>query len=83
MNSGFGPEVRPQGGIEWAEGPSLWTLIKFLGSIVHMSILRTLEAGKIADVLVVKGDPLADPNAPSRVRLIIHDGVNIRGERPC
>jgi imidazolonepropionase-like amidohydrolase len=46
------------------------------------SILGTLEAGKSADVLVVKGDPLADLNALSRVRLVIHDGVNIRAERP-
>ena len=46
------------------------------------TILGTLEAGKIADVLVVKGDPLTDLNALSRVRLVIHDGINIRAERP-
>lgn len=46
------------------------------------SILGTLEAGKIADVLVVRGDPLADLNALSRVRLVIHDGINIRAEVP-
>jgi imidazolonepropionase-like amidohydrolase len=46
------------------------------------SILGTLEAGKVADVLVVRGDPLADLNALSRVRLVIHDGTNIRAERP-
>lgn len=46
------------------------------------SVLGTLEAGKLADVLVVGGDPLADLNALSRVRLVIHDGINIRAERP-
>jgi len=46
------------------------------------SILGTLETGKLADVLVVKGDPLTDLNTLSRVRLVIHDGINIRAERP-
>ncbi len=46
------------------------------------SILGTLEVGKLADVLVVRGDPLADLNALSRVRLVIHGGINIRAERP-
>ena len=46
------------------------------------SILGTLEAGKIADVLVVRGDPLADLNVLLKVGLVIHDGVNIRAERP-
>ncbi len=46
------------------------------------SLLGTLEAGKIADVLVVRGDPLEDLNALSKVRLVIHDGINIRAEMP-
>jgi imidazolonepropionase-like amidohydrolase len=41
--------------------------------------LGTLAAGKIADVLVVDGDPLADLSALTRVRLVVHDGVMIRG----
>jgi imidazolonepropionase-like amidohydrolase len=45
------------------------------------SILGTIEAGKMADLLVVKGDPLEDLNALSQVRLVIHGGVNIRSER--
>lgn len=40
--------------------------------------LGTLEAGKIADVLVVNGDPLADIHSLVNVRLIIHRGVIIR-----
>ena len=40
--------------------------------------LGTLEAGKIADVLVVNGDPLRDLNALADVRLVIHGGVVIR-----
>jgi imidazolonepropionase-like amidohydrolase len=46
------------------------------------SVLGTLEAGKTADVLVVRGDPLADLNALSQVRLVIHEGHNIRAEQP-
>ncbi len=41
--------------------------------------LGTLEAGKIADVLVVDGDPLADIHNLANVRLVIHRGVIIRG----
>ncbi len=40
--------------------------------------LGTLEVGKVADVLVVKGDPLQDIHALANVRLVIHDGVVIR-----
>lgn len=39
--------------------------------------LGTLEAGKIADILVVDGDPLADLLVLQNVRLVIHDGVVI------
>jgi imidazolonepropionase-like amidohydrolase len=40
--------------------------------------LGTLQAGKIADVLVVNGDPLEDMQALTRVRLVIHNGEVIR-----
>jgi len=40
--------------------------------------LGTLEADKIADVLVVNGDPLADLQALTDVQLVIHDGTVIR-----
>lgn len=46
------------------------------------SILGTLEAGKRADVIVVRGDPLADLGVLSDVRLVIHEGHTIRAERP-
>ena len=42
--------------------------------------LGTLQAGKAADVLVVRGDPLGDLDALTNVRLVIHDGVVIRAE---
>jgi imidazolonepropionase-like amidohydrolase len=42
--------------------------------------LGTLEAGKIADVLIVNGDPLQDTRALTDVRLVIHNGVVIRDE---
>ncbi len=37
--------------------------------------LGTLEVGKIADVLVVDGDPLGDLHALLNVRLVLHDGI--------
>lgn len=40
--------------------------------------LGTLEKGKVADVLVIKGNPLDDLNALKNTQLVIHDGVVIR-----
>ena len=40
--------------------------------------LGTLELGKIADVLVVTGDPLQDIRALLNVHMVIHNGVRIR-----
>lgn len=40
--------------------------------------LGTVESGKTADILVVKGDPLQDLQALRRVGLVIKDGVIIR-----
>lgn len=42
--------------------------------------LGTLEAGKIADILVVNGDPLTDLHALLNVRLVMKDGVIVRDE---
>jgi imidazolonepropionase-like amidohydrolase len=42
--------------------------------------LGTLELGKLADVLVVDGDPLEDLQALTNVRLVVHEGVVIRTE---
>lgn len=42
--------------------------------------LGTLEAGKIADILVVDGDPLEDMHALLNVRLVMRDGVIVRNE---
>jgi imidazolonepropionase-like amidohydrolase len=44
--------------------------------------LGTLEEGKIADVLVVEGDPLSDLDALRETRLVIHEGTIIRNELP-
>jgi imidazolonepropionase-like amidohydrolase len=46
-------------------------------------VLGTLEPGKIADILVVNGNPLDDLNALTKVQLVIHAGeviVNGSGE---
>ena len=40
----------------------------------------TLEPGKIADVLVVEGNPLQDLEALRNIRLVMHEGVIIRVE---
>jgi imidazolonepropionase-like amidohydrolase len=45
------------------------------------STIGTLEVGKLADVLVVNGDPLRDLRALTGVRLVVHSGVVIRDER--
>jgi imidazolonepropionase-like amidohydrolase len=40
----------------------------------------TLAAGKIADILIVAGDPLADLQNLLEVRMVIHNGTIIRNE---
>jgi imidazolonepropionase-like amidohydrolase len=40
--------------------------------------LGTLETGKIADILVVDGNPLEHLEDLARVRLVMHKGVIIR-----
>ena len=42
--------------------------------------LGTLEEGKIADVLVVNGDPLQDLGALQDIRMVLHNGIIIRGD---
>ena len=41
------------------------------------SALGTLEAGKLADVLVVDGDPLVDVHALTKVRMVLREGKSI------
>ncbi|MFC2079682.1 amidohydrolase family protein [Candidatus Bipolaricaulota bacterium] len=43
--------------------------------------IGTVEAGKIADVIIVDGNPLEDLNALESVRIVIHNGTIIRDER--
>jgi imidazolonepropionase-like amidohydrolase len=40
----------------------------------------TLETGKIADVLVISGDPFDDLQNLTHIRMVIHNGVIIRNE---
>jgi imidazolonepropionase-like amidohydrolase len=44
------------------------------------NLLGTLAPGMVADVLVVQGDPLADLEALTAVRMVVHGGVIIRLE---
>jgi imidazolonepropionase-like amidohydrolase len=41
--------------------------------------LGTVETGKIADLILLDGDPLADPFALERVTHVIHKGALVRG----
>jgi imidazolonepropionase-like amidohydrolase len=42
--------------------------------------LGTIEAGKLADVIVVQGDPLFDlPASLSHVNIVVKDGVIYKG----
>jgi imidazolonepropionase-like amidohydrolase len=43
-----------------------------------LETLGTLEKGKIADVIVVAGDPLSSMNAMKRVAVVIKDGVRYK-----
>ena len=46
--------------------------------------LGTLEVGKLADLIAIDGDPLAEPGLfddPSRVVLVIKDGVIVKDAR--
>jgi imidazolonepropionase-like amidohydrolase len=43
--------------------------------------LGTLEAGKIADIVVVNGDPLVDINILADVLMVIHNGAIVRDDR--
>lgn len=45
--------------------------------------LGTLEADKIADILVVNGDPLEDLHALTEVLLVVHRGLVVRQEIPA
>jgi len=45
--------------------------------------LGTLEQGKIADLFIIEGDPLADVENLQNVRLVLHEGVVIRNELPA
>ena len=44
--------------------------------------IGTLEVGKLADLVVVDGDPVADISATGRVTLVVKDGVVQRDELP-
>jgi len=43
-------------------------------------VLGTLEVGKLADLLVVDGNPVEDIEALEKVRIVIHGGSIVRGD---
>jgi imidazolonepropionase-like amidohydrolase len=44
--------------------------------------IGTLEVGKLADLVLVDGDPVTDITATGRVVLVVKDGVVHRDELP-
>jgi imidazolonepropionase-like amidohydrolase len=42
------------------------------------SDLGTIERGKVADIIVVDGDPIDDIRALEHVRTVIHDGAIVQ-----
>ena len=54
------------------------TRIGIFMNIFDVHVNRAPISGKIADVLVVNGNPLADLEALIDVRMVIHDGEVIR-----
>jgi len=38
----------------------------------------TLEPGKLADLIVLDGDPLSDPSALERIRAVYTAGTSVR-----
>lgn len=74
--------------IEWmarAGMPPMQIIVAATRNAAHVcgrdDDLGTLQPGKIADVLVVGGDPLADLAALQQVRLVIKGGAIIRDAR--
>ena len=43
--------------------------------------LGTIEAGKLADLIAIDGDPLADPAHLKRVVWVMRDGAVVRDKR--
>ena len=46
----------------------------------RLADLGTVEVGKVADLVVVRGDPLQDIHAMANVLLVLRSGVVIRNE---
>jgi imidazolonepropionase-like amidohydrolase len=41
--------------------------------------LGTIEPGKLADIIVIKGNPLFDIQALANVEIVVKDGVVLKG----
>ncbi len=49
--------------------------------VCHLEgVLGTLEVGKLADLLVVDGNPVEDIDALEKLRIVIHSGSIVRGD---
>jgi len=77
----------PMHEIEWMQEAGMTQMEIIIAATKHAAHvcnrdrdLGTLETGKIADVLVVNGDPLQDLHALEQVRLVLRNGVVIRSK---
>ena len=58
---------------------SCWTMIRNAALVSgKTSELGTIEQGKNADLVVVRGDPCPDIASPERPLLVIKDGIVVR-----
>ena len=76
----------------WSSGPrspTRWTRVNS-ATAVNARIIRreprigTIEVGKVADVIAIDGDPLADSKLfddPARIVLVIKDGQVVKDAR--
>ena len=58
-------------------GEALRAATSEAAKVLRTTELGSVEKGRAADLLVVKGDPLADVRAASRPSLVLHDGREV------
>jgi imidazolonepropionase-like amidohydrolase len=79
----FGMPMEEIGWMETAGMTPIQIIVAGTGDAAHVcrraGALGTLEVGKLADILVVEGDPLRDLGALENVQIVVHSGTVIRG----
>ncbi|MFC1572508.1 amidohydrolase family protein [Candidatus Eisenbacteria bacterium] len=75
--------------IRWMREAGMTPMQIIVASTNHAAIvcnksekIGTVEPGKVADLIVVQGNPLEDLETLANVGMVFHNGVLIRGNRP-